>query len=197
MFFNLISDSIKGFNLASVGKCIYEGKTLFEKNPGINSKTNSLLMNPLQSVYFKPEEYKNQREVRAIWTPIHDNSVQSITGKLKQLTEYCIPINYDLVDKTKILNYSKGQKVGARIIFQNKSVASFQIERPYQVCTPLVEEKDGVEKLTFLLQDDGSYRYDNAKLDNCGLVMDPPYSKIVPLCGNLEDIERIEYFTAY
>jgi hypothetical protein len=195
LFFNAISDTIKDFNFASVGKCIYEGKSLFENNPGINSKTNSLLMNPLLSIYFKPKEYKNQMEVRAVWTPMHNNSVKSIIGKLKDLTKYCILINYDSVDKNKILNYSKGQKIGTRIIFKNKSVSSFQIELPYQVCSPIVEEMDGEERLNFILKEDKGHILDYSTIDGCHFYMNPPNSKIVPALGNLNDIEIIEYFT--
>lgn len=194
-FFKIISNSINDYELSSIGQCIYKGKNIFEKNPGHNSITNQLIANPLHSIYYKPKEYINQREVRAIWTPKHNNTVESITGEIKELSNYCIPISFDDIDKQKILNYSRGQQIGARIIFKNKKISSFEIERPYQVCTPMIEEVDGRIKLVFVMTEDGTAHYENIKTEACGLIFDPPHSKIVPLNGDLSDIERIEYYS--
>lgn len=112
-FLSLLSSILEDVRFHSVGECNYLGRIIEEKNPGAQSLTNYFLANNHQIAYLKPKEYKEQREIRAIWYSESKEQITPITTDVQNISHLTLPVNisgisFDEIKEGKI-------KVGARI----------------------------------------------------------------------------------
>lgn len=187
-----VTSNLEDVKFHSVGECKYLGRTIEENNPGPQSLTNYFLANNHQIAYLKPKEYKEQREIRAIWYSDSKEKVAPITKNIENVNSLTIPvdisgINFDEIKEGKI-------KLGARIHKRDKKEpAEYVIEKPFGFCTPVIfRNKEGPWYLGFMYPgnpkhvENGHFKYASIGISDSRL-------GLIFCCVELENVESIEF----
>lgn len=125
------------FKLLGVGSCDYSGKSGFKSDFKSERELKEFLKEKL--IFSKPEEYKNQFEVRAIWQFYSKpNYNDALTIELDFLRTFLIPINMGNVTFEALREHKKGKgSVGIKFLkYDGKSLQCW-FNLPKQVLTPI------------------------------------------------------------
>ncbi len=91
-FTDEITAKLTGFNFICRQQCLYVGRDIVEIDPGPESTTNFLLSHPEATAFVKPKEFREQREVRVVWTPRQRAALTPVTFDLESIKKLLIPV---------------------------------------------------------------------------------------------------------
>jgi hypothetical protein len=102
------------YSYVDIGPCIYEGRTIREKDPGPNSRTEFFLRNATKQCFVKPRTHAKQNKVRAIWAvPFGGPGLPKPVSQPKKveipiLRGYVMPINFGSISLGHLRNFKAG-----------------------------------------------------------------------------------------
>ncbi|AUR95179.1 hypothetical protein HOU21_gp01 [Vibrio phage 1.202.O._10N.222.45.E8] len=120
-------------------ECQYIGREIEVKSQIPYAFTQRFISNPKLAGFVKPDSgnYKAQRELRLMWSPISGQDLGKGLAKNIDVTDLLIPVHFEGFDK----NFSSlsSNSVGASIITKDGSPSpTYRLTTPAQVLTPVI-----------------------------------------------------------
>jgi hypothetical protein len=199
LFFERISrsESMKANKYLGLGECNYEFghefSTLFPIPE--EKKENFQKFQKIHPVLLKPKKYSGHREFRAIWaSSIPEIKPKTIT--IPDLSNLCIEIEFDsIIENIELLKNGKessfGIQIGFTIIKNTGEDASFTIQYPFEIFSPILFSIDG-EIYFGLIPSDSSVSPHGASLHGASLMISPWGLIYAP--NPIDEIQKIIFF---
>jgi hypothetical protein len=193
---NHISSAMTAESLTFYGidDCIYAGRHVVDLDPSRTSVANYLLVDRRRAAFIKPQEYASQREVRAIWLSAGD-VLGPVTRSVPAIRELCIPVRFSGINVDTVKRPRHGDSIGGRMYRKSASnPAEFDMQQPWDVCSPVIHAIDGEEAMLGFYYAGASNTFAHMTFSNCSIgVLDSHIGRI--FCSvPLSDVESIEFF---
>ncbi len=189
-FFAALSEQSSLGQLLLVDQCRYGPRNIeIPQNQSLMEVAGAAI----PPVLLKPEEYSDQREVRAVWQN-RDGPVAASVVDLASVTSSLLPVSFSDVDVTAVLEGKEELVVGARIKRESGKDGLFSIRVPGQIFTLVCAEVEGQRQLAFAPQ---SHRgqFVGAHFENVAWGMNFSDAGALHAGTPLADITAVEYFS--
>ena len=191
-FFNMISQNFNLGDHVGIYPCLYGDRSL-----NLNWDNDKGYINVLSSMpaaIIKPSNHDVYKEVRAIWSPNHDQ-IEPVILSVPDLSGLVVELNFDDLDVSAINNSSDQYRIGVKVIKKSGlHTAEFSIEMPNEVFTPVIFEENGDSFLGFK-SESNTAEYKNATINYAHIGMAITDIGALFCINRLRDIVQLRYFS--